>query len=183
MLVNAEVGRVPFLCARIADTASGMGKSHLCFPSDAHPLCRVASRFVIKRRAADESEEEASQNAAQQWDVLPVDFHAGEHSQVTLEFAGGCPVRFQVGGFRGSRSLGMAPQPASWSLWSSLSDVPRAQCGVSFGVLGTVLDARQQVAERPQASSGVLASSQKESYAVMARPYADEAHKLVRETE
>ena len=82
-----------------------------------------------------------------------------------FEFVSGCPMCYQVRGFGCSRLLATYPQPVSWSLWSVLSDVPRARCGVSFDVLVQVVGARQQVIERPKPlSSGgdmrVCASSQ-----------------------
>ena len=63
LFVNDSVGQAPFLRARLAGAAPGMGEVHSYFPVDAFPSCCVDSRFLIRTREKGESEKEACADA------------------------------------------------------------------------------------------------------------------------
>ena len=116
------------------------------------------------------------------------DFRARARSQVAFEFVEGRPARFQVGGFGGSRFLGIIPQPASWDLWSESSGVPPARLGVRFEELGMVAKERRHVVERsepPSASGAIWAFAAGDDAArdSMVRLFAEGACRRVRDRE
>ena len=132
-VANSDLGDVLDLCVLLAGSAPNAAGAHMCLASDAYPFCRAGASIVVRPLQPGESEDACSK-LLHAWSEAERVHKTSTAASKLFEFVSGCPIRFQVGGVRGSRLLGIFPLPAPLQLWCDLSALPVLQCGSSFDV-------------------------------------------------
>ena len=147
-------GWVLRLCVHVACSAPGSGEAHLCFASDAYPFCLLGGSSEARTVKPGGDVIQASSSSIEEWSETGCWVHrACWVASKPFEFVVERPIRFQVGGSGGSRSLGTYPFPAAWEAWSDLNELPLARRGASFKTVDARVSPRQLVMERSESMS------------------------------
>ena len=107
------------------------GEVHLCFPSDAYPSSRHCCSLVARALKPVGNEIQTSSGLFEEWSEMVRLRRSEGVASKPFEFVARYLVHFHVGGAGGPRFLSMCSCAGPWDVWSELTALPLAQCGMS----------------------------------------------------
>lgn len=113
VISNDKDHKAPGLRHRSADAAPGVGESHVAFPSDCFGWSCREGAFDARDPAYCDDLERTCTELVAEWKQLKCEWSTGNKSRAAPGVPG-CVVRVAIGGARGHRFLGVAPEPAPW---------------------------------------------------------------------
>ena len=115
LVVNEPGRNEMMLRVLIAGTAPGVGEVHYVLASDSLPRPAKDGSVDVRSKVDGRGRENAWAELAPGWKALGGGRSRRSRTECFRQVSG-CPDRFSFGHVRGSRFLGLAPEPASWEM-------------------------------------------------------------------